>query len=255
MLTGKRLYTLAADERVSAVTERKFTFEKITGYLFDQPTTQHLYTTSDKESAEAVQTSGYGYEGASGYLLRELAAGAVPFYRLFDGRERLYTSSQVERDTLVTQGRFKDEGVAGYVFTTQVVGSVPLFRMANSDEHVWVLSQAERDNAVAQGWYVGEGIACYVYPAAAPDRIPFHRHFTPRTAFYRLVNTNNEYLYTSDAQERDSAIAIHNYRLDNQPLAGYIFSSRRRGQCRSTGYVARLMGGFTLLPRPNAIWR
>ena len=88
-------------------------------------------------------------------------------------------------------------------------------------DHFYTADPAERDRALAGGNYRWEEIQCYVF---AP-RNPQPGNTTP---FYRLYNRDSgDHFYTTDASERDSAIARSGY--VSEGVACFVYTSNLSG--------------------------
>lgn len=86
-------------------------------------------------------------------------------------------------------------------------------------DHFYTTDEFERERALAGGAYHDEGIACFVYPTqlSPPGTVPFFRLYNPDTG---------DHFYTTDANERDRAIARFGYRSEGIACSVFAASSQ-----------------------------
>jgi len=88
-------------------------------------------------------------------------------------------------------------------------------------DHFYTADPAERDSVLAGGNYRWEEIQCYVFA-------PWNPQPANTTPFYRLYNRGSgDHFYTTDASERDSAIARSGY--VSEGVACYVYPSNVAG--------------------------
>ena len=121
--------------------------------LYKPSSGDHFYTASLDECQRAQRELGYYHEGNVGNLYLAPAAGTVPLFRLWNGRDHFYTVSQSEASGC----GYTLEAICGYVYPGPVPGSVPLMRHYNNRDHFYTTNSGE----TAKG-YVFERITCYM---------------------------------------------------------------------------------------------
>jgi hypothetical protein len=216
---GKYFYTISVAERNNAVSQYGYRLEGLVFYAaadsqagtlkpvyrLSYPSTGgYLYTMSvDERNA----MTGYGFrsEGVAFYVYNDTGSTMNDIFRLSHPTSGyLYTPSVAEKNNAVSQYGFQSEGVA---FRTRIgfsEGNLPVYRLTKGRGYLYTTSFGERKQALQLG-YRSEGISFFAYPVS---------NLGATKQIFRLSHPSGNYLYTSSAAERDSAVAHYGYHYE-----------------------------------------
>ena len=148
-------------------------------------------------------------------MLYIMHAGAVPFYRYFNGFDHFYTTSAAEIGT-TTHGHlgrhgYRSEGTQCLIHNVQAPGTVPLYRYYNGKEHFYTTNSHEigtiTPGVVGKHGYRFEGIAGYCYPSQPNiQNIPLYRGYIG----------GGDHFYTTDLNE------IVHHKIPIEGIACYV---------------------------------
>lgn len=136
----------------------------------------------------------------------------VPLYRLYHPgpapqNDHFYATNPAERDDAVANSGYTYEKIESYISDRPFIGGTPLYRLykgAGENNHVYVQVGATRNSKIQAG-YTYEGIAGYVASTS----------FDWTIDLYHLRNdANGDDFYTTNATERDYAVANFGYTHD-----------------------------------------
>jgi hypothetical protein len=217
---GKYLYTISVAERNSAVNNHGFKLEGVAFYassnsqsetlrpiyrLAYPATGAYMYTTSTAERDMMTKKHGFKYEGITFYAYNDSGLSLSDVYRLSHRNSGyLYTISSSERTSAVSNYGFKYEGISFRTRTGFINDNLPVYRLTSGKGYVLTTNFGERKAAMRLG-YRPEGIAFFAYP---------NSNLGASKQIYRLAHPNGNYLYTSSAAERNSAINNFGYRYE-----------------------------------------
>lgn len=132
----------------------------------------NFYTTDYAELLLMVRDNGYRRNPDLGLVLNATAPGAVPLYRLWNGRtnidcDHFYTTSMVERDNTAGKDGWVYEGVAAYVLPSSACGTMPVYRLFSTSgyNHFYTLDAMELARMLTLLPYWLEGFAGFIWPA------------------------------------------------------------------------------------------
>ncbi|KAJ6529122.1 hypothetical protein DFH09DRAFT_934859 [Mycena vulgaris] len=146
------------------------------------------------------------------------ASHAEPLYRDWSAEQsdHFYTNNKGEAD-VVLGGQFVSEGIAALVFPGPIPGGHPITRLLNleAQDHMLSGDPADIQNALSLG-YMSEtddfADPIYMYSTQVCGSVPMFRLYSA---------TATDHFYTTDAAERDAAIAGDSAYVDEGAL-GYV---------------------------------
>ncbi len=208
----------------------------------------YLYTANPGERDMAMSQYGYTYEGVAFYGSAVQEANMYPVYRLTKNGAYVLTVSQVEAQALTGAG-FSNEGVVFYAPSSSVKRDV--YRLTKNGLHLFTSSPIERDLAISSNGYTYQGVAFTIQSGQTGDTLPMYRfvrngrylltsdpteklialnsgykqetsysftysaNYPSTQPIYRLSKASNgDYLYTTNADERDQAVNIYGYKFE-----------------------------------------
>jgi hypothetical protein len=215
----------------------------------------HFYTTNTAERDSAMNTYGYTYEGVAYYIGGSNAtATPYPTYRLSNAGTFFYTVSEVEKNMMINSG-YVYQGIAYYSNSTS--SKLPVYRLSKNGLHLYTSSAVEKSLAMGMSGYSDEGISFYAQSGPTGDDLTTFRmergsryfysmaytesilaamaNYRQETSFFYVYNPNypgtvpvfrlssartGDYLYTTNATERDTAVSQYGYRYEGVGFNG-----------------------------------
>jgi hypothetical protein len=212
--TGDHMFSIQANE-ISAAVHSGYVMEvadALFAYLAPQSGGTTVYRYYNPKNGDHMFTTSTGEVGApylsEGPVFYFSSSPTLPVDRLYNpgNGDHFFSRNMDEVDSVnCLNPRYHNDGATYLANSTSAGGDVPIFRLRNAStgRHLLTATDTERDAAITSGQYVSEGTAFYAYASATGGHSPV----------YRLRYNGgyvNDYLYTSNAAERDYALA-HGY--------------------------------------------
>jgi len=150
----------------------------------------HLYTINWAERISAVNDYDYTFERIEGYISKIHFLGSVPLYRLLSTTDNshFYTTNEAEKESMLASGYELDgggitgiEGVEGYVYATPVEGSAPLYRLhqtIDAPTHYFLCTRQSEYYSTLENvdWgFNDQGVLGYISPDGLRDPLAHRR--------------------------------------------------------------------------------
>jgi len=134
--------------------------------LYNPHSLDHFYT-SDAAERDGAHSPGWHNEGTACRIMTSIKYGAIPLYRMWNGKDHFYTANLSEIESVAKNiPSYRLETHPGFVFPTQIEGTIALYRLFHpwGGDHFYTCDDAEKARCVTGGWK-DEGDVGFVFPA------------------------------------------------------------------------------------------